>query len=221
MKQTIISLLMLLLPLMANAEKVEIDGIYYNLITKIKTAEVISGSNKYKGKVFIPSSVVYNDVTYSVTSIASSAFYYCSGLTSVTIPNSVTSIGSSAFYNCSGLNSVTIPNSVTSIGSDAFWGCYSLTDVYITDLDAWCKIEFTDDSSHPFTHEIYAHHLYLNGKEIKELVIPNTVTSIGNYAFRGCSGLTSVTIPNTVTSIGEYNQEIEGETNVEIIPVSA
>ena len=85
----------------------------------------------YSGNIVIPSSVVYNGITYSVTSIGISAFYECYGLTSVTIPNSVTSIGSSAFYECSGLTSVTIPNSVTSIGDDAFYGCSGLTSVTI------------------------------------------------------------------------------------------
>ena len=142
----------------------------------------------------------------SVTSIGESAFANCSGLTSVTIPNSVTSIGESAFRDCSGLTSVTIGNSVTSIGEIAFKGCSALTAVHITDLSAWCKIQFVKndiygDFSNP---TYYAHHLYLNGEEITNLVIPNDVTSIGYAAFIGCSGLTSVTIPNSVTSIGTY-----------------
>ena len=123
MKQTIISLLMLLLPLMAHAEAVEIDGIYYNLINKVKQAEVTTNPNGYKGNIVIPSSIVYNDVIYSVTSIGGGAFQYCRDLTSVTIPNSVTSIGGGAFYSCSGLTSVTIPSSVTSIGRSAFRNC--------------------------------------------------------------------------------------------------
>ena len=107
----------------ASAYDVKIDGIYYNLISKAKTAEVTSGEEKYSGKVVIPSSITVEGKEYTVTSIGSYAFEGCSGLTSVTIPNSVTSIGESAFSDCSSLTSVTIPNSVTSIGEFAFSGC--------------------------------------------------------------------------------------------------
>lgn len=92
--------LVMLLSLNAHAYDVEIDGIYYNLVTKIKQAEVTSGDSKYAGEVIIPESIEYDGVTYSVTSIGSSAFYECSDLRSVTIPNSVTTIGESAFYGC-------------------------------------------------------------------------------------------------------------------------
>ena len=136
----------------------------------------------------------------SVTSIGSSAFYDCSGLTSVTIPNSVTSIGDGAFYGCSGLTSVTIPNSVTSIGNGAFSSCSGLKKVIVKDIAAWCGIKFDGYDSNPL---YYAKHIYSDeDTEITNLIIPNSVTSIGNYAFYGCSGLTSITIPNSVTSIG-------------------
>ena len=135
------------------------------------------------------------NIPNGVTSIGNSAFSYCSGLTSIIIPNSVTSIGSSAFEYCSGLTSVTIPNSVTSIGQWAFQSCNVLTSVHITDLEAWCKIHIGSD---PFS---CAHHLFLNGEEITNLIIPSSVTSINSSAFSGCSGLTSVTIPSSVTSI--------------------
>ena len=225
MKKQIISLIILaMLPLVANADAVEIDGIYYNLVTKIKSAEVTSNPNEYSGDVVIPDTVEYNGVQYSVTSIGSFAFSECigltsvtignsvtnigdctfqgcSGLTSVTIGNSVTTIGEHAFYICTGLTSITIPNSVISIGQSAFENCSGLTSVHISDLSAWCRILFYDFESNPL---FYAHRLYLSGEEIKDLVIPNSVTSIGEFAFKGCSGLTSVTIPNYVTSIGNY-----------------
>ena len=135
----------------------------------------------------------------SVTTIGYGVFYGCSGLTSVTIPNSVTTIGSNAFAY-SGLTSVTIPNSVTTIGSWAFLYCSGLNRVDITDIVAWCNISFADDYSNPL---YYANHLYLNGVEVTNLTIPNSVTSIGNSAFQGCRGLTSITIPNSVTTISD------------------
>ena len=108
----------------AKAYDAVIDGIYYNF--NGDEAEVTYKNDSYQsynGDIAIPESVVYNEKTYSVTSIGYCAFYRCSGLTSVTIPNSVTSIGNFAFRDCYGLTSVTIPNSVTSIGRDAFEYC--------------------------------------------------------------------------------------------------
>ena len=119
----------------------------------------------------------------------------------MTIPDSVTSIGDYAFNGCSGLKSVTIGNSVTSIGYSAFNYCDNLTSVCITDLAKWCGISFNTDWSNPL---FYAHNLYLNGEKVVNLTIPDGVTSIGNYAFIGCSDLTSVTIPDSVTSIGGF-----------------
>ncbi len=127
-------LIVMLLSTAASAfavEEVEIDGLWYEVVAKAKEAKVIQHKNnvKYNGDIVIPETVVYEGVTYSVTSIGDYAFWDCSDLTSVTIPNSVTSIGNWAFSYCSGLTSVTIPNSVTSIGRGAFLLCSGLTSV--------------------------------------------------------------------------------------------
>ena len=162
-----------------SAVVVEIDGINYELIAKAKQATLKSISSGYTGAVVIPESIEYEGVAYAVTSIGKNAFWYCYGLTSVTIPNSVTSIGSRAFCDCSGLTSVTIPNSVTSIESLAFYYCSGLKEVHISDIAAWCNIDF-NALSNPLSE---AGHLYLNGEEVKDLVIPVSVTAIKDYAF--------------------------------------
>ena len=144
----------------------------------------------------------------SVKSIGEGAFGCCSGLTDITIPDSVTTIESAAFSKCSRLTSIAIGNGVTSIGSSAFSDCSSLTSVYISNVEFWCAIGFADSDSNPFN---YAYNLYLNGELITDLVIPNSVTTIGSRAFYGCSGLTGVTIPDSVTSIGScafYNNSL-------------
>ena len=186
--------------MMVNADPVEINGIYYNLVSKIKEAEVTSNPNKYTGSVTIPATVTYDGEEYSVTSIGDNAFYFCSQLTSVTIPSSVTSIGEDAFYHCGGLTSMSIPNSVTSIGFAAFSGCDGLTSVTIPNsVTALGSNAFRDCAA------------------LTSVTIPNSVTTIYTFTFKGCSSLTSVTIPNSVTTILDSN--FEGCSNLSSVTI--
>ncbi len=197
--------------------KIEEDGLYYYLDNDNNQAQVTSmPSGKYTGNITIPSSFTYNATNYSVTSIGYQAFYSCSGLTSVTIPNSVTSIGGGAFSGCSGLTSVTIGNSVTTIGQSAFWGCSGLTSVTIpnsvTSIGQSAFYGCSGLTSVTLNSNAIASHSYsfydggsiknYFGEQVTEYIIGDDVTSIGNRAFRNCSGLTSVTIGSGVTSIG-------------------
>ena len=142
-------------------------------------------------------------IANTVTSIGYEAFQGCTYLESIVLPNSMTTIGDGAFSDCSHLTSVNIPPSVTSIGNSAFRNCNLLSRVNITDIAAWCAIDFGHNygfyDSNPLS---YAHHLYLNNTEITALTIPNTVTYIKAHAFYGCTAFTSVTIPASVTTIG-------------------
>ena len=186
MKKQLLLLAMMLLPMVANADAVEIDGIYYNLITKGKIAEVTSNPNKYSGSVAIPEKVKHEETEYSVTRIGDEAFLSCSDLTSVTIPNSVTSIGRAAFWWCRGLTSITFPESLTSIGSDAFAGCDGLTSM-----------------TFPNSLTSIGGSAFYGCDGLTSITIPESIRSIGKYAFESCEGLTSVTFPNSMTSIGE------------------
>ena len=209
MKKFYLLFLIMLLPLVASAQGVEIDGICYNLNAENKTAEVTRNPNYYFGEVAIPESVTYEEVAYSVTSIGEYAFSGCKNLSSVTIPNSVTSILFGAFEDCTGLTSITIPNSVTSVRFHAFEG----TVWYDNQPDGLvyagsCVYKYKGEMPNNTTVSIKEGTTcitdgafdYCNG--LTSITIPNSLTFIGNAAFNGCSGLTSVTIPNSVASIG-------------------
>ena len=199
--------LLLLCGTVAFAEEVTVDGIKYDVVTKAKVATVISGGD-YTGDVVVPESFEYNGVTYSVTRIENTAFYHCSGLTTIVIPNSVTSIGDMAFFYCSGLTSIVIPNSVTSIGNYAFSGCSGLTSVELPNsVTSIGDYVFSDCSG--LTGVVIPNSVISIGKymftyctSLTAVEIPNSITTIGNFAFSYCYGLTDIVIPNSVTSIG-------------------
>ena len=168
-------------------------------------------------------------ISDGVTTIEQDAFVGCTGLTSVTIPNSVTTIEALAFYGCTGLTSVTIPNSVTSISSFAFGGCTGLTSVTIPNsvtsigslaFDWVCNIVYSGtatgspwgaksvngyvDGNFVYSDSTKTALLACSSAATESITIPDGVTSILDWAFYGCTGLTSVTIPNSVTSIGSW-----------------
>ncbi len=144
------------------------------------------------------------------TSIGWNAFYGCSGLTSITIPNNVTSIGSSAFSGCTGLTSIMIPNNVTSIGSFAFSGCTGLTSITIPESttsigsSAFKNCSGLTSITIPDNFTSIDESAFYGCSGLTSITIPNNVTSIGSSAFSGCTGLTSIMIPNNVTSIGSF-----------------
>ena len=184
------------------------DNLYYSITSESdKTVEVTyqsGNSSNYKGltSATIPTTVPYNGTTYSVTSIGDNAFFGCTGLTSITIPNSVTSIGDDAFFGCTGLTKVNYTGDVKGwlsidMQSNPLW--YA-KDIYINDVLLTELIIPEGVTNIPST--------FAGCKSITSIIIPNSVTSIGYSAFSGCTGLTSVTIGNSVTSID--NKAFEG-----------
>ena len=203
-KQLFLLLLMSIMSVSASAdnEEAEIDGIKYQLFENTLHAWVMYkhdgfyySENPYSGDITIPETVNYKGKTYSVTGIGRDAFRYCTGLTSITIPNSVTYIFDGAFFGCTGLTSITIPNSVTFTSNWVFSQCSGLESITV------------ESGNFNYDSRKNCNAIIQTNKDIliagcKNTVIPNSVTSIGNVAFEGCTGLTSVTIPNSVTRIG-------------------
>ena len=217
MKKALLLLGLMLLPLAVSAA-VEIDGIYYNLNSDAKTAEVTFGTKGYGGDVVIPESVTHDGVDYSVTSIGDKAFSSCHFLVSVNISNHITSIGKYAFCDCYKLTSINIPAGITSIETGVFAGCYELTKVEIhsnaivsQDYE-WLSGKYLYNILGNYVQEVVigeevtkiGNCAFWGYKSLISVTIPNSVTTIGSGAFSGCEKLTSITIPSSVTSI-EYN----------------
>lgn len=165
--------------------------------------DAFSGCDKLKTVNIIISdlSVLANRKIGSAFSSSIEVHYIYKGeeITDLVIPDGVTSIGDYVFAGCSSMTSITIPSSVTSIGEHAFLECKNVTSVNISDLTAWCKIKFKTWASNPL---YYSNRLLLNGNKIENLVIPNGVTAIGDFAFEQCHDLTSVSLPEGITKIG-------------------
>ena len=167
------------------AHNFEVDGIFYDIIDENNVEVTYKGSdydscrNEYSGEVTIPETVTYNGKTYAVIRVGDDAFYYCSSLISILIPNSVKNIGNLAFAGCASLASICIGTSVTSIGLQAFSGCSSLTSFTI-----------------PNSVKSIGNFTFDGCSSLTSVTIPNSVKSIGDQAFSGCSGLTSIVVKN-------------------------
>ena len=192
MKKLLLSILgvLIALPGLARNFTYEYEGqtlTYTVLDEEAKTCQIARNSEA-QGNIIIPDIAKDGDSgEYSVTSIGDHAFYGCSSLTSVDIPNAVTSIGSAAFRNCSNLTSVEIGNSVTSIGNSAFQDCSSLTAVDIPN-------SVTSIGGYAFSGCF----------GLTSVKIGNSVRTIGGHAFSGCSGLTTVTLPEAIRGIDAF-----------------
>ena len=226
MRQIIISffltILVSIIGVRAYAHDIEVknaDGvtIYYNWINnKTELAVTFHGTDynsnqnhKYSGTVVIPESVNYSGNNYRVTSIGNHAFYWCTGLTNISIPNSVTSIGGAAFCVCTGLTSVTIPNSVSSVGGLAFNDCTGLTSITIPNSvisigsGAFKNTRWYENQKDGLLYLCNWLLGYKGNKPTGNIQINNNTKGIADSAFKECTGLTNITIPNSVTNIGE------------------
>ena len=196
LRPLLLALLLACLPQWAKAYDFTVDGIYYTITSSTDRTVAVQYNtspnpnqrrNKYSGDVVIPSTVIYNETVYTVTSISAYEFYQSTGLTSITIPSSVESIGEYAFYECTGLTSLTLDGELTSIGEYAFRECSGLTSL---------TISVTSIGDYAF--------LYCKG--LTSLTLNEGLTSIGDYAFYayGANKVTRIDIPTTLTTIGDY-----------------
>ena len=188
-------LILVFLPMLASADKVEINGIYYNLDSEAKTAEVTSKPNKYDGDVVIPSSVNHEGVDYSVTGIGTWAFYNSSDLTSVSIPNSMTTIGRDAFRGCSNLTKVEINNNAIVSKDNPSSSPTPITSYFGTQVKEYVLGEdVTNIGSYAF----------YNCNNLTSVQMSNSITTIGEGAFQFCYNLASVKMSDHVTNIGQF-----------------
>ena len=210
------------------AERFYVDNV---LVSKLV---IPVGVEKISAFAFYNAKITSLELSNTVKEIGNCAFKSCPINGALVFPYNLAKIGHYAFTYCSSITRVSIPETLKEIGDNAFRDCTGLTGVYINDLAAWCNIYFNYDRdydeglwlgchSNPLE---YAHNLYLNGSRIVNLVIPNSVTSLSSFAFKGgnftsvqfsnqmtkipdgafaeCSNISSISLPNTITSIGYY-----------------
>ena len=196
--------LLLLCVINAKAYDFYVNSIYYRIVSNTTVAVTSNTSSKYRGTITIPEFVTYGSNTYKVTTIDDKAFYKCTDLKKITIPNGIKHIGLAAFSGCTNLSGhVLIPESVEFISSSAFSQCESIDSITISEgVKTICEAVF-------------------NGcKTIKYITIPNSVESISGHAlFSGCTNLKSVKFPlksKTITSSASIFENCTNLTNVEI-----
>lgn len=216
----VLAAMLTLLCAVSTAQDFTVGGIAYNILSSDeKTVEVTAIEGGYEGEITIPTQVTYGNVNYSVTSIGERAFWYCSELTSIAIPGSVTTIGNNAFegcsnlasvtleeglvsigmqvfYTCGKLASITIPKSVTYIGGQVFYACSGLESITVAEGNS---VYDSRDNCNAIIETATGSLKY----GCNNSFIPDGITSISDYSFFGCSGLTNIEIPNSVTSIGQ------------------
>lgn len=206
MKKQVLLFILTLLPIVASAEAVEINGIYYNLVPKIGEAEITVNPNKYFGEITVPEYVEYNGESYSVTSIGNEAFSNCNSLTSITIGRCVKIIGRSAFSGCTELKSVFIPDGVTTINYYAFKNCKKLTSVIIPNtvenIESWIFMNCTSLTYVEISERLKVLPSTFDGcSSLASVTIPESVTSLPN-SFANCTSLSSVLIPDNASGLG-------------------
>lgn len=182
-----------------------VDGISWTYTVSNGEATVGGGSSSSPAISTSTSGAITVPTTLGgapVTGIAQYAFYNCANLVKVVMPNGITHIDQYAFSGCGALEEITLPENLKTIGYRGFKYCYALQRVDVTSIASWCNIEFDSPASQPFCDGTADCMLYIDGVPQMEIVIPDGVERLNNYAFRLYQRLTYISIPGSVTNIG-------------------
>ena len=211
-----LSILLLLLPLLANAHDFEVDGIFYKIVSEEDRTIAVTyeGTNKYSpdsyyaGEIIIPEHVSYSGNEYTVTRIGERAFMNCDSLTSVSLPESIERIEDSAFSSCYDLTEIRMPSKANHIGTGAFWHCKKLesiripegvTILYYTTFWGCTNLKSVILPNSLLTLE---NGVFVDCDSLSTITLPDSIVKIGNYTFGYCDALDSITIPASVTDVG-------------------